>query len=255
MALRSHDRRIRGLVAAAARYRPSDRRGSEFRGRTFSSGRVRSAYAPHMRVLVLMGAYDISDGFCDFSRPARRNSPTAAWSLTPRTITARRCLCTPIWTNFFPAAIWPWRTTPCATGCGSGPRSEALFPAPESAEPRIRWRFSWRAKSTGCARNCWTRFRRTIRNFRDFTGGKARRDSHACLPSARRHGRHHSFHGNPLAGKGNTQAVPASRADYSGVFSCRSRQTCRVDRSVAIDRIPGRSLAHRGLVFRGGSSK
>ena len=54
----------------------------------------------------------------------------------------------------------------------------------------------------------------------------------------------------PLAGKRYSEAVCASRPDYSRVFSRRSRQTCRVDRSVAPSRVPGWCIAHRGLMRR-----
>ncbi len=210
-------------------------------------------YAPHIRALVLMGAYDnlarvarfLATSQAEF--PDGHSEPYAAHDYGASVFVYSHL------DQFFPAGDlavahdalrdWLWERPSDAQALlprlsPSGRATlEILYRAPDrpTAPEIIASDSGGRCAIVG-----------------DFTRGKACSDSRAGLCSARSHGRNHSLHGKPLAGKGNSKGVSSGCAHYSRVFPCGPGPACRVDKSNSLDRVSGRSFARGALrVSRG----
>ena len=242
-----HDRGIHRLAASSGfATGPVTVVGVSSRGRTFPSRCVRSALpAPHMRALVLMGAYDdsrtrvarfLATSQAEF--PDGRVEPYAAHDYGAAVFVYSHL------EQFFPASDlavahdalrdWLWERPADA---------QALFPRLDPAS---------RATIQILIARQIDRLRPQLLDAIQADDSQLSAISPQGKLGALRapvyllHGRnrrHYSIHRNALAGKGNSETISASRADHSRIFSRRSRQTCRVDRSIALGRVSCRSPA------------
>ena len=127
----------------------------------------------------------------------------AGGSLTPRMITARRFLCTPIWINFF---------RPGDVGVAHEALRDWLWEQPQNAQPLLaRLSPAGRATMEMLMARQIERLRPQIAGRDsggpvaiggDFSSREARQFARAGFHPARIDGRHHSIHGKSLAAKG-----------------------------------------------------